>query len=48
MNTPKCCGCCKGYGKIIVGLSCDKNYVKPGDQIFVQGYVDNSAGKKNV
>lgn len=44
----KCCGCCKDYGNISVGLTCDKNFVRNGDMIRVTGMIDNSHGKVRV
>jgi hypothetical protein len=42
--SPQCCGCCKGYGIIKMGLSSDTNFVKSGDTIQVNCFVDNTAG----
>lgn len=44
----KCCSCCKDYGNIGVALTCDKNFVRNGDQIRVTGMIDNTHGKIRV
>lgn len=44
----KCCGCCSSYGITSVSMSCDKNFVRSGDSIRVNGLIDNSNGKTRV
>lgn len=31
-----------------MGISCDKNFIRTGDQIQVSGYIDNSTGKDSI
>jgi hypothetical protein len=46
INNPKCCGCCCSYGSVRILLSCDKNALKPGDNIKVRAQIDNNHGKQ--
>ena len=44
----KCCGCCKDYGNTTIGLKCDKNFAMNGDQINIEGFIDNSRGNAEI
>lgn len=44
----KCCHCCCTYGTTSVSLSSDKNFVRTGDTIRVNGMIDNSQGQVRV
>jgi hypothetical protein len=48
VNSPKCCGCCCSYGNVKVLLTCDKNAIRPGDNIRVRAVIDNSHGTTNI
>ncbi len=48
INNPKCCGCCCSYGNVRVQLSCDKNFIRPGDKINVKAVIDNTTGTKDI
>jgi hypothetical protein len=40
----KCCTCCCDYGITTVTLSSDKNFVRNGDTIQLNGKIDNTRG----
>lgn len=44
----KCCGCCADYGNTVVTMNSDKNFVLNGDNIQVNGLINNSQGKQII
>lgn len=43
-----CCECCLSYGTTTLEMTSNKNYVKNGEMINIQGIIDNSRGTKSI